>query len=106
MFYAYHNRYGIGVRAEEGYRIGYVVCFSNRRARDEYVSSDSKAEAISSKEARAEMCDYLMANAYMTDANVVSIADFDSPYQMNACLSAEEIAELYCAVSGLAVDLC
>ena len=65
MFYAFHNRYGVGVvHADDGKRIGYVEVFDHKADRDDYVLGDHKAEAISAREAKPLMLDWLSACPY------------------------------------------
>lgn len=68
MFYAFNNRYGIGTRhASDNDRIGTVEFFGTKAARDEYVSSEPKAEAISSHEAQKYLVNELMAYLCTSD---------------------------------------
>lgn len=68
MFYAFNNRYGIGTRyASDNSRIGEVKFFGTKAARDEYVASEPKAEAISSHEAQKYLVDELMSYMGTTD---------------------------------------
>ena len=60
-FYGFNNLYGIDTRDNYNERIGCVVVFSSRVARDEWVSKDKLRngnychEAITAKDARREM---------------------------------------------------
>ena len=60
-FYGFNNLYSVGARNTENKRIGYVVVFSSRAARDEWVNGEVLRngnycrEVITAKEARREM---------------------------------------------------
>ena len=64
LYYGFYNRYGLGMRDENGYRIGCVEAFKTKRDRDAWVAADEwdgnyHREVISSAEARRLMLDAL-----------------------------------------------
>jgi hypothetical protein len=60
-FYAFDNTYGFDARDNDNNRIGSVVVFHSRVARDEWVNADTpcdgryRREIVTAKEARREM---------------------------------------------------
>lgn len=60
-FYAFYSTYGVGTRDSDNERIGCVVVFYSRAARNEWVNTDTPVngdyhrEIITAKEARREM---------------------------------------------------
>ena len=92
-FYAFDNIWGVGFRGRDGERVGTVVAFWSRVARNEWVNTESlrngvyHREIISAKEARCEMirCAY----DYMLSRRVVC-GRSDLRY-----LPVDTIAEMY-----------
>ena len=74
-FYAFDNIWGVGFRGRGGERLGAVVVFWSRAARNEWVNTESlrngvyHREIISAKEARCEMI--RVAYDYMLNRHVV-----------------------------------
>ena len=74
-FYAFDNSYGFDARDDDNGRIGSVMVFHSRAARDEWVNADSpyschyRREIITAKEARREMI--RVAYDYMLNKHVV-----------------------------------
>jgi hypothetical protein len=78
-FYAFDNVYGFDTRDNDNNRIGSVMVFHSRSARDEWVKTDTpydgryRREIITAKEARREMV--RAAYDYMLNEHVVSGRD-------------------------------
>ena len=74
-FYAFDNICGVGFRGRDGGRVGTVVAFWSRAARNRWVNTESLCngvyhrEIISAKEARCEMI--RVAYDYMLNRRVV-----------------------------------
>ena len=74
-FYGFNNLYGIGTRDNDNERIGYVVVFCSRAARDQWVRGEVLRngnychEAITAAEARREMI--RAAFDYMVNADII-----------------------------------
>ena len=74
-FYAFDNIWGVGFHGRDGERLGTVVAFWSRAARNEWVNTESlrngvyHREIISAKEARCEMV--RVAYDYMLSRRVV-----------------------------------
>ena len=74
-FYAFDNIWGVGFRGRDGERLGTVVAFWSRTARNEWVNTESlrngvyHREIISAKVARCEMI--RVAYDYMLNRRVV-----------------------------------
>ena len=75
QFYAFDNIWGVGFRGNDGERLGTVVAFWSRAARNEWVNTEPlrngvyHREIISAKEARCEMV--RVAYDYMINEHII-----------------------------------
>lgn len=94
-YYAFYNYYGNNTTDTAGNRIGTLYVFDTKRERDEwnddedYRDGNLHREAISAKEARRMLVDYIYGEApFRVSSKFFCKADVE-------CLSTEELVKLY-----------
>lgn len=94
-YYAFYNHYGNNTTDTAGNRIGTLYVFDTKRERDEwnddedYRDGNLHREAISAKEARRMLVDYIYGEApFRASSKFFCKADVE-------CLSTEELVKLY-----------
>lgn len=70
FYYAFHHTFGVNTRDSHYHRIGYVLAFSSKRNRDNYVIDEIDAEAIDHKTARWYMIDRVAAAEFCAPSDV------------------------------------